>query len=1765
MTRRQRRQNKQPQPSTKLPPATTATAPPTPLLPPPAREAPLRTGFLAAQLPFLAATGGVVERTARDWNGEFQALWTEQLRSDICGYDRTNPLKTFLEEFESHAKDLAEMHVTSASEDARAPRLENSAAAAAKVTSASAAATTPAAASATPPYARYGNLLVYVWPETKVGMWVQRSYRALLESRVSLLAAPLAATFRCFNSVVTVAAAMPLDRTKAPEYTGNGRCDPVVHTPLQEHLQMVRAALNLVPDEPGSSGSNTNNANTTNDLVVCTSSEEWNESDGRPPQQKIRGVEVREGMDLRLYLTNSLGLLPPIFTPAGRPLTLRRWRHLVQHAPAPWGCPTAVVDVYRRDAAAMLPHLPQVLELPMEKRNARLVELVHDHGLNVCLLGLVALTMLSNPKEELEDVTEMLLQVICTEMLARAIRRVMFAAMKQEHAAPTVRAANVFLERTAGSIISGSGARFTEGLLPALKDTFWLDDSTAVAPLVARLRHTLQREPIHIMKRICQLCGLQVMRGVVTEIFCTASHHNYSSFFSESHEALLTTLGKDTAPRAHAFTCAFIVPLRVRYFCRNGRCAKAWKEMLRLVELRGRNLNEKFLNAEVWTAAAVLAARCGREEESAVLIARAADVVYSIPAYVVQSTAVQVKLPSYLYSLVGQCHVKTAHGFSLILQNKLEAAEEMLEEALRLPDVFEPEQQYFLGHLRQQAMVGLFTIATHSDAAKVRQFDAQWSNELRSMAPTLQGAKISELFGSLFFERGMWANAVGRLWECLETTEQLLGATALRVGEVLNKLAYVYYCWDARQYGLFCSCILHRAEEIMRERAGPFSALHLSVLENIISLFIQRGMFVEASHRLHELRTLPPRYTAHLSRDHPAMTRIAEIEAKLRSDFRPFAIDIIRRCWREHHSRLLVRAECERNVREIQRVGRAYLVRRMMVDLHYGATTPESIAQRAQTYSVLSFSRPLIAASALFDKNERHWNSEAQQLRLFTVAWDRLGQLTAKAALKRVEDEFETAAKRYLLEVRRGAQRGVPVAGCSTSFVLHNLVFTQVPSDHRLSALQVCVMRFLRRHLQLSVTAPLSTVVEYADCSYYVEALLPLHHQPQFILTCDGGRGVRYSSRVEDFVRYLMRVFSEAGLTHFPPAAWQGLEMVFGADELLYITNGLGLVSAAVHHQPESVVVCDETLPRDHFLMAWDYWAEGKMKEAVEMLERTLLDQRVTEHNAVQMYLLAYFASARFALGDDVEAAMRLFERCLTTLEENNLYLAAALTSHAEGRAWLQRDLPKLALEPLMRSLHLLKRRMRLHAYYGSFYLLEVARWTLLASGSREVVLDPEVLSLVAHAVEFGEPTLHLFTTCGRFIVYAHTVGDTALTQQLVRLRDARAKELPPAERNRFVQVLQEQSEDLQRRGGMESYKDCAFLLQTAIRLAEAGSSESKLLGVLLTSYGLLLTTMDKLKEARRFLRRANAILTKTVSSASPEMMTWHKNNRILTYRVRENAVRVIRRAVWRWKERRRLDKNMEETDPAGYRTLQAVRFQRRLNRIVVVEATARVLIAEGQSEDWYRLLRRQGRMRNEAMLKQTYGSRVQIFNDKVHSALCDVTELALATKVVMAETAWRMRGSVLASFVLAGHRLERRATIAEWHRDRISLKLWHVEAVDMVIRQEFLDAFHSYVARCVSAEERSWRRIIMRNQKKTKRQMAKAIMHALHRKPKSAAADLRSLQLDEARKRERITWKEDEDFHQLRDAFNFGPVVEDVDDVEAEAEGDESEDSWQG
>ncbi|KAG5482618.1 hypothetical protein CUR178_05761 [Leishmania enriettii] len=274
------------------------------------------------------------------------------------------------------------------------------------------------------------------------------------------------------------------------------------------------------------------------------------------------------------------------------------------------------MDIYRREAAVAAQYLRDALKAPVEKHDAHLVQLLHENGLNVPSLGLIAQSTLAAAKEDFDATSEMMLQLIAVEILARAVRRSMFLSMTREGRARSLTTANDYLQRAACSLLRTSKACFEKGLLPLLRRMFSLE-TIDTEPNVQLLKRTLQRRVVIVTKSLCELCGLRVVRGNVAEIVCQTSHHSYSSFHSPEHETLIAALAQDASEQAPAFGAAYRLPLRIRFSCRGGRLADAWREATQLVELRIRNMSERFLNAEAWTTGALIVAQCGRSEDSA--------------------------------------------------------------------------------------------------------------------------------------------------------------------------------------------------------------------------------------------------------------------------------------------------------------------------------------------------------------------------------------------------------------------------------------------------------------------------------------------------------------------------------------------------------------------------------------------------------------------------------------------------------------------------------------------------------------------------------------------------------------------------------------------------------------------------------------------------------------------------------------------------------------------------------------------------------------------------------------------------------------------------------------------------------------------------------------------------------------------------------------------------------------------------------------------
>lgn len=1690
---------------------------------------------------------GAIDSSARDWNAEFQLLWEEQLHIGLWGSDRRDAMRGFLADFETVAKEMVESFFGEAGPTTSLSRSAHM---------------SPPSATPLQDGVRIGNLRLHVWRDAKRGQNMQRCLRAFQQCQIPHIALPLVATFQYFSVVITVSAVLPLDLRRPALYSGNTGVDQeALHRPLEELLSMAMAALNVEPiTVAGEERCGETAASSLPPLRLPSSPVTLPASS---LQYSIRDVEVHEGLDGRLYIVNAVGLVPPMWVSSGRPAPLRRWLHLIQHSPFAWSrCP---MELYRTEIhVAGTSYLTKVLRVPAENQNSYLIELLHGNGLNVCLLGLLLQFLLDSSREDANHDTALLLRIVAIEMLARAVRRSLRECWAAEQFMLSRLSINNYLLRAVGALLSSTEESFTKGLLPQMQLIFTVSDTDGWSTAAAFLFRILKAEAVAITKRLCELCSLQLTRGDVVSVQIRPSRHNYISFYTTEQERLLHLLVHDSTTRYGApFLRSFLCPLRVQFYFRGGHTSLAWQFAAHLAALCDEYPQEAFVNAAALGVAAVVAAYTGRAETCQQLVDRVARIVSCTPVYAGAPTpapAGAVVSPSPLslgsapltlsstsssHSLFfqGQLHVMVLQSFLLWRLHDIAAAEAALRQAMALH-----QSGGVLGQCRsvwgsQRAALGFFTMAAQSTDAKARELDQLWAVERQSMGSSLFVAYINELYGSLFLDRSLFAHAAVRLWECLEMVEAILGPAALRVAEVLNKLAFVYYHWDIRRYGLYCSCILHRAEAIIIQGSGLYSPLHLVMAQNIIAVFLQRGMYVAASQRLYGLRSMPLRHASRLPRDHPAVARIGEMELRLHDAFLPRAVVMIQHCWRSYSRRSLLHGVRAAVVRDLQRFGRGFLTRRLLWRLRCGSTTVDAVNLQAQRYFMFSCSRPLICGSAFFSKQQRNWNGEVQHQRLTYIWWETAGGQEYQEAVHQAVVAFKAAAQRSVEDLCRGARSGTAVPGCSTSVVLDNMVLTRVPLRHRLSLLQEQLNSYLLGVAHFPLTAPLSTVVDAVGCSYFVQALLPLHRQPQYLLTADGHHGPSSSAVIQSAIAELLHVFEAAGLTTAQSRCWQGIEVVRGADHVAYVSNALGFV-AQLARQSASGVDAEVPLPVTTFSRLLDLCTSGRGKEAIDEAEQRLLLGRDQGSRMLHVALQWYIGATRFTIGQDMDGAAALLQRCAANLEGSGHFFEASLFQLTEGRELLRRDACRSALVPLQRSIYLLTEKLRLHAYHGSMYVMVAARCLLAATIGGRGRVDAALLDRVLHAVEYGEPTAYMFATCQRFISYTEEAGETEMHQCLVRRRDARARQLVEPERHRLLQTLLHESQLLCRRGGTDAYHDGEVVLQTAIHVAAASPLESKWLGVLLTSYGLLQTSLHRLKEARRSLTKAYSILVAAVHPASPEMLTWHKNDRVLRRRVAADAIRVIRGAVRVWRQRRRLEEEMRIQRPEEYRAMMALRLARRLSSFIVREATARILIADAESDGWYVLLRRQGRMRNSAMLKQTFGTRAMVLNDKFDSALCDVATLALATKAVVMQAAVEMRWPIVAKMALAAYRLERRIVITEYHASRIALKLWHVEQADLVIRAEFQAASLAFLLRCLAAEEAVWRRVILRSQRKTKRHIGFTIAQTFRLRHRRCGTDLRSFILKESRARQQVLSGESDDYRRMMEVFIFGPEV---------------------
>eukprot|EP00658_Telonema_sp_P-2_P059999 TRINITY_DN49049_c0_g1_i1.p1 TRINITY_DN49049_c0_g1~~TRINITY_DN49049_c0_g1_i1.p1 ORF type:complete len:655 (-),score=70.26 TRINITY_DN49049_c0_g1_i1:182-1990(-) len=276
---------------------------------------------------------------------------------------------------------------------------------------------------------RYGNVFLQRWispDEVSVARALQLCTKAMMESRTPSLYFPLISMHTYRGVVVTAHALIPFGKAYKRVYRTDlapdmlissnefgvrkGEVDPGVPASLvHQFVRRLAESVNLLPVDVGQK------------------------------QLKVAGVEVVEGPDTRLYVTNPMGLLPPLFAddPACSPK--RRLEHVVvSRAPHPYmWCPSHRVEQSCYFIVQLLPKLAKniifaqdaILQATAAHNEMKegggssaqggrarkpvnhlkhyigpvgifnlmqdqLVQLLHSFGLNICLMGSVLLVLL---------------------------------------------------------------------------------------------------------------------------------------------------------------------------------------------------------------------------------------------------------------------------------------------------------------------------------------------------------------------------------------------------------------------------------------------------------------------------------------------------------------------------------------------------------------------------------------------------------------------------------------------------------------------------------------------------------------------------------------------------------------------------------------------------------------------------------------------------------------------------------------------------------------------------------------------------------------------------------------------------------------------------------------------------------------------------------------------------------------------------------------------------------------------------------------------------------------------------------------------------------------------------------------------------------------------------------------------------------------------------------------------------------------------------
>ncbi|KAH9582350.1 CLU central domain [Trypanosoma melophagium] len=1661
----------------------------------------LPPSHLSAHLPFRTACEQL-DRHSRDWNDEFQRLWDEEWQQ-VWGTDNRESLEELLNQYESYCLGLVENLCQEGGSSS----------------------TWSSKALQFPDCFRVGNIMLRVWRDDKLGLNMQRCFRVLLDCKAPRLAFPLTAAFRYYNVSITAQAVIPIPRGRAPLYRGDGVADPLLHSPLRDYLSFLLEALNVIPHGVGA-------------------------------QSKHLGVEVYEGADMRLYLLNPIGLLPPVNgLSLSRSVPLRRWWHIVRGPPALFMQPP--LESYDREASSIPFLLFDAIHEVGVRRHKAMVRILHENGLNICLLGKVLRHLLSqtdgdNSDDDDYENRENLSRLIGLEIIARAVRRVMYNQVTLDCVPRTIKTANSYLARAVSGMMDTDSKRFIYGLIPTINEMFPTVDNDGL--LQEFLQSLLRENTLLATKRLCSLCGFILNGGIVERIDCIPSAHNFSSYVDINHESAVPVFMLNTKKESdvtRGLYTSLILPYHVLHHLRAGRLEQAMRLSRCIVAVRAQ-AKRQFLYFEALINAAIVTTQCGDHEGAKEMLKRARTGMIITPAVklgVVKNSGALL-LPRNNFFLPGRIAVEVTEGFLHCYCEEYVEARKSFISSIDLGCSIDASSAEFATHLLLLPFMGLLETAVRSLVVTIPELLTLWKRLRNRLGPSIYGATVCEQLASLLIERGMYEMAVEQLRGAMDIVVLLLGDQSYEAGVLLNKLAFVYYTWDVKRFGVLCICLLQFSETIMIETKGDLTVSHLCVVENTVMTLMMRGNFVEASRRLRAILNPTSQRILRIPKEHPVTVRLYETQERLKTLFTPTATVIIQRHWREYKRRIALKIVFEVNACLLQRVGRGMLGRKLLLLYSRGDIQLEELYRHDYEFALLNFSKPLLRASELLSKKCRNWNGEFQYRHQCDLMWDADSYAVRKEHLSDVERDFHTTVLESI-KISQESSRGLtPVPTCSTSFVKENIVITRVAKDDKFPKLQNKVSAMLRRSPTAFFTAVLSDYVVVNDKAYFAQALIPVHHEPQFLIASDGKIDVGTYGEACDIFEEISWLLHGRSIKR--DNNWVlGAEIVRAMDGMWYLTNGISFLISS----QDSTDILSGISSSSPYEKALQFCAMNQQKQAVELMEQYILSRKWS-HCAGEMLARSFLAYCRAAAGEVKEIVFKL-SGTPDNIERTGWMLLTTRLKYLHGRALIRIGEYAQAIKPLMEEFQILKTE-RFHAYYAAYPLLDNALWLGRASRNAGKPLPRSVITFTLHVATNSEPTELLFETCAAMTHYCMESGELQLAEEFAAVRERKVKELDEASSLRYAKALHDHSQLLFRRGGKESYEASASMLTAAIRIVETAQPDSLALGIMLNHYGSLLTHMNKLSSAKKTLLNAQRLLQTHLSREHQEMISWRKNMKILENRIRRGAALRIQGAVRRWIERRASSRHLELEDPERYGALLRYQLLSRMKRLVVSEATGRIFIADEENELFYLLQCKQrqslGNAKIATFLRQTRAARMNIHKEKLLTSITELIELEKNIRNVIMSFQQKMQEIIFTQVLWERHRLGRRSIIRENNVLRIAIKIWRMDNVQTVIRSDMLRSHLRLLLHLVSREESAWRKMLERMNRKKKRALgvniSRILNHSRHgnhrpRRRKNFQRIFEDLVIEEQVRRESIVKKE---AIVSRDFF-FGPLVDSEED----------------